>query len=63
MNKQIELTEKEFETLKSVLKFFIYQSVPLYKGSLDQVKDCESILFKKMKVKEWCLIRSAYIEH
>jgi len=63
MNKQITLNEKEFETLKSVLEFFIYQSVPFYKGSLDQVSHCESILFKKMKVPEFCLIRQKYITH
>jgi hypothetical protein len=63
MDKQITLNEKEFETLKSVLEFFIYQSVPFYKGSLDQVSHCESILFKKMKVPEFCLIRRRYIEH
>jgi hypothetical protein len=56
MNK-IELSQSEFETLENVLKFFIYQPVPFYKGSLDDIKNCESILFKKMKVNEFCLIR------
>lgn len=61
--KNIELTEQEFETLKSVLEFFIYQSVPMYKDSLQQQKVIETILWKKMKVPEYCLIRNKYITH
>ncbi len=63
MNKNIELTEEEFETLKSVLEFFIYQSIPMYKDSLKQQKVIETILWQKMQVPEYCLIRNAYVSH
>lgn len=59
----IELNDQEVETLKSVLEFFIYQPVPLYKGSLEQVKSIKTILWKKMKISEYCLIRNQYITH
>jgi len=63
MKPKINLLKNEFNALKNILEFFIYQSFPFYKGSLKQVAHCKNILFKKMKVKEWCLIREAYIEH
>jgi len=59
----IELNDEEFETLKFVLEFFIYQSVPFYKDSLEQIKIIETILWRKMKVPEYCLIRNEYITH
>ncbi len=62
-SKTITLTQEEFDTLTSILKFFIYQPIPFYKGSSSEVKVIENILFKKMKIPEFCLIRNQYIDH
>ncbi len=57
-NLKIDLSETDLINLQEYLKFFIYNPSPL---SRIEVETIEIIVFKKLKAKEFCLIRKDYV--